>query len=125
MNRPRADYGQSRQTGEVTDDELEQHVVEKLSTIKSIEAIALGGSRALGTAGADSDWDFGVYYRSALNTAAIRDIGWEGQVFEPGDWGGGVFNGGAWLHVDGRKVDLIYRDLNDVELRIADAEKGR
>jgi hypothetical protein len=109
----------------VRDDELEQHVVEKLSVIGGIEAIALGGSRAVGTAGPDSDWDFGVYYRGTLNTQAIRDIGWPGNVFEPGDWGGGVFNGGAWLQVDGSKVDLIYRDLHDVERRIADAEVGR
>jgi len=106
------------------DDALCLHVVERVAAVPGVEAIALGGSRARGEHRPDSDWDFGVYYRGALDTGAIRAIGWDGTVFEPGDWGGGVFNGGAWLQIDGRRVDLIYRDLDDVELRIADAERG-
>jgi hypothetical protein len=109
----------------VNDDELQRHVVERLAKVDGVVAIVLGGSRATGTAKPDSDWDFGVYYRGHLDTPAIRGVGWEGQVFEPGDWGGGVFNGGAWLQIDGRRVDLIYRDLDDVERRIAEAEQGR
>jgi len=46
-------------------------------------------------------------------------------VFEIGGWGGGVFNGGAWLQVDGRKVDVHYRDLDDVEHHLAQARAGR
>jgi hypothetical protein len=45
-------------------------------------------------------------------------------VFEPGEWGR-IVNGGAWLHVDGEKVDLIYRDLDDVTAWTAAAEAGR
>jgi hypothetical protein len=107
------------------DDALCLHVVERVAAVPGIEAVALGGSRAVGTHRPDSDWDFGLYYRGRLDTDAMRHIGWEGQVFEPGEWGGGVFNGGAWLTVDGRRVDLIYRDLDDVEPRIAEAGEGR
>ncbi|HZQ86353.1 MAG TPA: nucleotidyltransferase domain-containing protein [Acidimicrobiales bacterium] len=106
------------------DDALCLHVVERVASVAGVEAVVLGGSRARGVHRPDSDWDFGVYYRGSLDTQGIRAIGWEGQVFEPGDWGGGVFNGGAWLQIDGRRVDLIYRDLDDVERRITEAEAG-
>jgi hypothetical protein len=46
-------------------------------------------------------------------------------VFPLGHWGGGVFNGGAWLHVDGNQVDVHYRDLDDVEYRITETRAGR
>jgi hypothetical protein len=36
-----------------------------------------------------------------------------------------VFNGGAWLRVEGRPVDVHYRDLDDVDYRIAEAREGR
>ena len=55
----------------------------------------------------------------------LRAVGWPGTVFEIGGWGGGVFNGGAWLEVDGRKVDVHYRDLEDVEYRLREARAGR
>ena len=106
------------------DDALCLHVVERVASVAGVEAVVLGGSRARGVHRPDSDWDFGVYYRGSLDTQGIRAIGWEGQVFEPGDWGGGVFNGGAWLQIGGRRVDLIYRDLDEVERRIAEAEAG-
>jgi hypothetical protein len=36
-----------------------------------------------------------------------------------------VFNGGAWLTVDGRRVDVHYRDLDEVEHHLAEARAGR
>jgi hypothetical protein len=47
------------------------------------------------------------------------------MVFAPGEWGGGVMNGGAWLSVEGRRVDLHYRDLDEIEQHLAAAEQGR
>lgn len=44
---------------------------------------------------------------------------------EIGGWGGGVFNGGAWLTIDQRRVDVHYRDLEVVERELAEAEEGR
>lgn len=35
------------------------------------------------------------------------------------------FNGGAWLRAGNRRVDVHYRDLEDVEDRITEAEQGR
>jgi hypothetical protein len=36
-----------------------------------------------------------------------------------------VFNGGAWLTIDGRSVDIHYRDLDVVEAQIHEAAAGR
>jgi hypothetical protein len=33
-------------------------------------------------------------------------------------------NGGAWLVIEGQRVDLIYRDLDEVERRVAETEVG-
>lgn len=44
---------------------------------------------------------------------------------EIGGWGGGVFNGGAWLTVEGRRVGVHYRELDVVEHELAEVEEGR
>jgi hypothetical protein len=102
-----------------------ERVADGLARIPGVQAVALGGSRALGDHRPDSDWDFGLYYRGELDPDHVRALGWPGQVFAPGDWGGGVMNGGAWLEMEGQRVDVIYRDLTDVEHWIAEAEQGR
>ncbi|MFE0250341.1 nucleotidyltransferase domain-containing protein [Streptomyces sp. NPDC059010] len=98
---------------------------DRLAALPTVRAVALGGSRAQGTHRADSDWDLAVYYRGAFDPAGLRALGWEGEVSEVGGWGGGVFNGGAWLTIDGRRVDVHYRDLDVVERELAEAEEGR
>ncbi|MEU4389227.1 nucleotidyltransferase domain-containing protein [Kribbella sp. NPDC023855] len=101
------------------------HVTQRLATLPQVQAVALGGSRAVGTHGPDSDWDFAVYYRGAFSPQDVRDLGWPGEASEIGGWGGGVFNGGAWLEADGRRIDVHYRDLDDVEHQFAEAREGR
>jgi hypothetical protein len=90
-----------------------EHLAVRLAAVPGVVAVTLGGSRATGTAVEDSDWDFGLYYRDRLNPDDIAALGWPGRVFAPGEWGR-IVNGGAWLTVDGAKVDLIYRDLDEV-----------
>jgi Nucleotidyltransferase domain len=107
------------------DGSLCDHVAGRLAGLPGVRAVTLGGSRAAGTNRPDSDWDFAVYYRGAFSPESLRALGWPGTVFEIGGWGGGVFNGGAWLEVDGRKVDVHYRDLDDVERQLAEARAGR
>ncbi|GAB3264540.1 nucleotidyltransferase domain-containing protein [Kineosporia babensis] len=99
-------------------------VAERLAGLPGVEGVTLGGSRAQGTARPDSDWDLGLYYRDGFSPQHLRDLGWEGTVSEIGDWGGGVFNGGAWLKIGGVPVDVHFRDLGSVESEIARAEKG-
>jgi predicted nucleotidyltransferase len=97
----------------------------RLAALPGVVAVALGGSRAAGTATDSSDWDFALYYRGAFDPDDLRALGFDGAVFDIGAWGGGVMNGGAWLKVEGRSVDVMYRDLNDVEHWWHEAEAGR
>ncbi|MEV5436274.1 nucleotidyltransferase domain-containing protein [Streptomyces sp. NPDC052682] len=98
---------------------------DRLAALPAVRAVTLGGSRAQGTERPDSDWDLAVYYRGAFDPDDLRAVGWEGEVCEIGAWGGGVFNGGAWLTIEGRRVDVHYRDLDVVEHELAEAEQGR
>ncbi|MFD9461526.1 nucleotidyltransferase domain-containing protein [Streptomyces sp. NPDC060027] len=107
------------------DEKFLAHVADRLAALPAVRAVALGGSRAQGTHGPDSDWDLAVYYRGAFDPDDLRAVGWQGEVSEIGGWGGGVFNGGAWLTIDGRRVDVHYRDLDVVEHEVAEARSGR
>src|ERR1700742_1123507 len=100
-------------------------VAGELAALPGVEAVTLGGSRAEGTHRPDSDWDFSIYYRGRFDPQALRDIGWTGEVFEVGGWSKGVFNGGAWLEIDGRKSDVHYRDLDVIDREIAESREGR
>jgi hypothetical protein len=109
----------------VDDDAFPAHVAARLGGLPCVAAVTLGGSRAEGTHRPDSDWDFSVYYRGHFDPQTLRDIGWPGEVFEVGGWSSGVFNGGAWLEIDGRRTDVHYRDLAVVDREIAAARDGR
>ncbi|MDH6610786.1 putative nucleotidyltransferase [Streptomyces sp. SAI-208] len=110
---------------ELSDADFLDTTADRLAALPAVRAVALGGSRAQGTERPDSDWDLAVYYRGAFDPADLRAVGWPGEVSEIGGWGGGVFNGGAWLTIDGRRVDVHYRDLDVVEREAAEAAKGR
>jgi hypothetical protein len=115
------------------EDPLLDHVRRALAPIESIAGLVLGGSRARGASDASSDYDFGLYYESdapldlAAISAALMPI-----VDDPpgcaltkiGEWGPWI-NGGGWLKIGGRKVDLLYRDLARVRRTIADCGEGR
>jgi hypothetical protein len=102
-------------------------IVERLAAVDGVVAVALGGSRARGAHRPDSDYDLGLYYREAA-PFAITDIQRlaadvndqpDPIVTDFGRWGRWV-NGGAWLTVQGRRVDLLYRGLDDIG-RVIDA----
>lgn len=101
------------------------YVAGHLAALPGVLAVSLGGSRATGTHGPSSDWDFALYYRKEFDPGDLRRIGWQGTVSDIGGWGGGVFNGGAWLDIDGRPVDVHYRDLGAVEHELAESQQGR
>ncbi|MDT0610773.1 nucleotidyltransferase domain-containing protein [Streptomyces lancefieldiae] len=109
----------------LTDQTFLDTTADRLAALPTVRAVTLGGSRAQGTHGPDSDWDLAIYYRGAFDPADLRALGWAGEVSELGEWGGGVFNGGAWLTIDERRVDVHYRDLDVVEHQVAEAGAGR
>jgi predicted nucleotidyltransferase len=103
-------------------EEVCHRVAGRLSRIKGIKALALGGSRARGTAREDSDLDLALYYDPGapfalveLDAAAceLDDRHTSGLMTPLGAWGNGV-NGGGWLLIGGHQVDLLYRDLGRV-----------
>ena len=103
--------------------ELAFHVAERLDRVDGVLAVVLGGSLARGVAKANSDIDLGIYYRSDRPpelkvlrelAAAIDDSGAGDAVTDFGGWGPWI-DGGAWLRVQGRPLDWIYRDLDKVE----------
>lgn len=113
-------------------DPLASRLSEALCSVPGLAALVLGGSRARGTAGPTSDYDFGLYYerQAPLDVAALKaaldplvDVAGEAQLTSLGEWGPWI-NGGGWLSIDGRKVDLLYRDLDRARAVIADCRAG-
>jgi len=94
--------------------------VDVLAAMPGAVAVVLGGSRALGSNDAASDWDLGLYYRGTIDLTALAA---RATVFTPGSWGR-IMNGGAWLRCGGEKVDVILRDLDVVEHWTRRAEEG-
>jgi hypothetical protein len=118
---------------DANDEALLSRLVGALAPVSGIEAIALGGSRARGTATAASDYDIGLYYRgrrpidiAALSrvVASLDDRGAVAEVTPLGGWGPWI-DGGGWLLIDGVHVDLLYRDLDQVASAIDDAHAGK
>lgn len=118
---------------DANDEALLGRLVGALAPVPGIVAIALGGSRARGTATAASDYDIGLYYSGhrAIDVAALGkvaasldDRGTEAEVTPLGGWGPWI-DGGGWLLVGGIHVDLLYRDLDRVASAVDDAHAGK
>ncbi|CAL9660825.1 nucleotidyltransferase domain-containing protein [Streptomyces sp. enrichment culture] len=104
-------------------------IADRLAGVGGVVGVCLGGSRARGAHDPDSDFDLGLYYRPPLDTAALRLLaaeltGGPVEVTEPGGWGPWV-DGGAWLTIDGHRVDWIYRDLDRVHRVWQQCRAGR
>ena len=95
-------------------------LVDLLAALPGTVAVVLGGSRALESNDAGSDWDLGLYYRGKIDLTALEA---RGVVYPPGSWGR-IMNGGAWLRCVGEKVDVILRDLDIVDHWTRRAENG-
>jgi predicted nucleotidyltransferase len=114
-------------------DRLLKRVVPALAKVPGVAAIVLGGSRARGTAHEVSDYDIGLYYSASepLDTVrlleaakALADDADNTTVTSVGEWGPWIV-GGAWLSIEGRKVDLLYRNIEAVAQVIEACRSGQ
>src|ERR1700759_1668467 len=103
-------------------DPILQRIVPALAEVPGVAAIVLGGSRARRTATESSDYDIGLYYsaeqpfdtdRMLQAVRGFADASEAAQVTPIGGWGPWIV-GGGWLTVSGRKVDLLYRNIEAV-----------
>lgn len=107
-------------------------IVETISKVEGVKAIALGGSQSRNEADANSDFDIGVYYETdtldipglANTLKELDDNSGEDLLNPPGQWGPWI-NGGGWITVDGRPVDILLRDINRVKGVLRECIDGR
>ena len=104
----------------------------QLSKVPGVIAVVLGGSYARRTARPDSDLDIGLYYskNSPPDIEAIRSCA--ETISAPNSlptvvgyyqWGPWV-NGGAWIQTPIGKLDLLYRNLEQVQCVIDESQEG-
>jgi len=107
-------------------------IVDRLRAVPNVIAVVLGGSYASGLARPDSDIDVGLYYREVapFSIDQVRSIAQ--SLCTPGavptvtgmyGWGPWV-NGGAWIQTPAGKVDLLYRNLDQVEAVLLEGRQG-
>jgi hypothetical protein len=115
------------------DDELLERITPILSEVPGVAAVVLGGSRARGTETETSDYDIGLYFRREcpldidgllLAVRGLVDNPETAFVTPIGEWGRWIV-GGGWLTIAGKKVDILYRDIDAVGRVIADACAGQ
>jgi len=105
--------------------------VDLLSGISGLEAIVLGGSQARGSQDSDSDIDIGLYYHQETvdwsqvekQAQELDQEHRENLLAKPGEWGEWV-NGGCWLMIENKHVDLILRDIERVKKAIQEGQEG-
>lgn len=116
-----------------SDDQLLCRLTSVLSEVPGVAALVLGGSRARGTETETSDYDIGLYFRREcqLDTdtllLAVRVLVDDPEiafVTPIGEWGRWIV-GGGWLTIAGKKVDILYREIDAVGQVIDDACAGQ
>jgi predicted nucleotidyltransferase len=107
-------------------------IAEEFQNVSNVVAVVLGGSYAHGLARPDSDIDIGIYYREAspFSVAQVRSVterfctvGSVPIVTGPYEWGRWV-NGGAWIQTPVGKVDILYRNLDQVQRVVEEGRQG-
>ncbi|MDH6673460.1 putative nucleotidyltransferase [Paenibacillus sp. LBL] len=113
-----------------------EHLIQRITTelqgLPGITGVVLGGSRAKGTAAAESDIDIGIYYDESQGfkvedvARAARKLDDEHRdniITSLGEWGAWV-NGGGWLRSEGYHVDFLFRDVHRVSRIIEECSAG-
>ena len=104
----------------------------QLSKVPGVIAVVLGGSYARRTARPDSDLDIGLYYsensppdieairRCAETISAPNSLPTVVGYYQWGPW----VNGGAWIRTPIGKLDLLYRNIEQVQRVIDESQEG-
>jgi predicted nucleotidyltransferase len=110
---------------------LLRQIVDRLACVEGVVTVVLGGSYAGGGYHAGSDLDIGIYYDEdrPFAIADVRrianEISAQGQATVTDFYGWGAWvNGGAWIHTAHGKVDFLYRNIDQVQRTITDAQQG-
>ncbi|MBR0858323.1 nucleotidyltransferase domain-containing protein [Bradyrhizobium liaoningense] len=113
-------------------DPLLTRLTSAFADVPGVAAIVLGGSRARGNAHPSSDYDIGLYFSAKAPLDTDRLLGCAKEIADDpaatdvtpvGEWGPWIV-GGAWLSVEGRKVDLLYRNADAVEAVMQSCRAG-
>jgi predicted nucleotidyltransferase len=112
--------------------ELGQDIAHRLGMIDGVVAVALGGSWARGHSDLDADIDLAIYYRdehqpnvdallelaqglnSSLDADTIKDFWSQGPLTSDG----------AWLWIEGRRVDFKAREIGFVQQQVERSSLG-
>lgn len=99
-----------------------QRIVKPIDDMQGLVAIALGGSAGAGLADAQSDLDVYIFWRAPLappdeRTARLR------KVADPDSVRVDIHSWGLedWLTVGGRKIELVYLSLDELQSQIEQA----
>ncbi|SMB28095.1 conserved protein of unknown function [Sterolibacterium denitrificans] len=100
-----------------------QELVQALSAVDRVSAVALGGSRGLGTANENSDYDFVVFRAAgeAIPPAQLAD------ALQPFADAGKISNQAGFVsaQIAGRKLEIFQKDLNLIEREIQLSRQGK
>lgn len=116
----------------VPHDTLLARLTPVLAEVPGVQAVVLGGSRARGSEHPTSDYDIGLYCgngvaldtdRLAMVVKEIADDPGATTVTRYDEWGSWIV-GGAWLSIEGQKVDLLYRHADNVERVVKACQRG-
>lgn len=111
--------------------QLLEAVTGALANIEGVAAIVLGGSYAQRAALANSDMDIGIYYytNAPFDIERIREVAMLFAAAPPTvtgfyEWGPWV-NGGAWIETRAGRVDLLYKNIEQIRHTIEKAKAGQ
>lgn len=99
-----------------------QRVIEPLGGMQGVVAVSLGGSTQSGLFDDESDLDLHVYWRAPLADNPSRAVRLE-QVADAGSITVGITSWGLEdaLRINGRTIELIYIELDDLQAQIDQA----
>ncbi len=112
--------------------EIAASIATHLGEIEGVVSVALGGRWAQSNAQLEADIDLSIYYHDEKRPSVkeMRALAMELNSFLSAEtvtdfWQQGpLLNGGAWLWVEGRRVNWQYRDLARVRAAMENARAG-